>query len=422
LRYTGPPQGQPWDASLLQSSIVGSITINFQDPQTASVHYSLYGISGELNLTPFANDFAQLYWDASMPGQGVSIFKEGDKAYAVWYLYDRLGNDMWLTVPELSLEQGKSSSFLRFRGPKLGTKWNDAMVSSVPAGSGQFTQEGTAVAMTYELLGGSGTLNLTPFSLSSSSDSTDTSQTSTTTQTSTQENGAQDLNSTDTVLTSVAAYVRYQRDGGQGTCGQEPWLSDDCTTAKDWWGINCFLIVYIQALAIKDGADRWVITSDKNILAQYGFSDHDFFSIPSTVYYNNLQFTYVTPPCQANIQGIDFDANVLGTLENGVFELTYLADPQIHAWGNCGQASFDWITESIKYAWGVAVSGDPMDLTGKIYLEDYHGNGIYYHEYSADTNPSPQNRDHVNVKIQIDCMTKDSKHPDDYISTACPWE
>jgi len=43
--------------------------------------------------------------------------------------------------------------------------------------------------------------------------------------------------STNAVLASVAAYVRYQPDGDQGTYGQEPRLSDDRTTSKRLDGI-----------------------------------------------------------------------------------------------------------------------------------------------------------------------------------------
>ncbi len=76
-------------------------------------------------------------------------------------------------------------------------------------------------------------------------------------------------------------------------------------------------------------------------------------------------------------QVIEFDAHVLGRVENRVIDLTYLAEPHFRGWGSCGQAAFDWIDDGIKCGWDMAVSGDPLDLTGKIYFGDQIAPGTY---------------------------------------------
>jgi len=45
--------------------------------------------------------------------------------------------------------------------------------------------------------------------------------------------------------------------------------------------------------------------------------------------------------------------------------------------------------------------------------------GKYEHEYSADTNPSPENRDHVTAKVYFECLDT-SQNP--ATPVACPWE
>ena len=417
LRFTGPPQGQQWDETMLKSTVAGSITLTFQDAEKAQMHYQVNGVSGDLNLTAFANDSAMLYWDTSKQGQGVGIFQEGSTTYAVWYLYDKTGKDMWLTVPDLSLDGAQKSVLLRFRGPRLGAQWDPEMVSSISAGSATFTKTGaSSITMDYQLPAGNGVLNLSPFIMSDTAVAENGQNPAEVDDTSSAEAG------NDTALVMVHAYITFQRDGGQGNCGEEPWLSSDCISLKDWWGVNCYLVVYIGALAIKDGEGRWVITDQEDVVSRYGYTDHIFFNGSTQVYYYDLEFTYVTSPCQANIEGIDFDPHVLGTVENGVIDLTYLAEPQFRGWGSCGPAAFDWINDAIKYGWGMAVSGDPLDLTGKVYLEDQIAPGTYTHTYSVETNPSPQNRDHVTAELGLMCVTQDPKDSKNFINTACPWE
>ncbi len=427
LRYVGPAFDGEWDQTRLQSTDVGSISITFSGLESAAVNYQLYERSGSLQLEPFANDSAVLYWDPSKPGQGVGIFTEGSSSYGVWYLYDKTGRDLWVTMPSVYLDGSQKSELLHFRGPRLGSPWNTDLVKSVRFGNVIFEKTGNStVSMDYQMPFATGILNLVPFGASDISDSNDMDDSQREENQSAEEQGTDsptpDTNS-EAVLVSISAYVDFSRDGGLGDCGQEPWLADDCTSSKDWWGIDCYLVVHIAAIAIKDGDNRWVITNQEDMISRFGFSDEPVFSEPSSVYYDDLELTYVTPPCIANISGIGFEPGVLGTVENGIIDLTYLGEPQIRVWGSCGQATFDWTTDALKYAWGMAVSGDPMDLTGKIYLDDKQFAGSYEHKYSVDTNPSPDNRDHADVTLGFSCISQGSTEPNGvYRNTACPWE
>ncbi len=167
LRYTGPPLGTTWDTNKLVSSVKGSITITFNSSESASMHYSLGDITGDLNLVPFANDSASFYWDPQRPGQGIGLFTEGSKIYAVWYLYDENGEDMWLTTPgDLSLTS-LDADLYQFTGPPLGAVWTSTPVQSTKVGNATLSfPDLNSITLTYSVHGQNGQLNVVPFTCS----------------------------------------------------------------------------------------------------------------------------------------------------------------------------------------------------------------------------------------------------------------
>jgi len=221
----------------------------------------------------------------------------------------------------------------------------------------------------------------------------------------------------------IVAFVTLDRDPGRGTCGQAPWRSEDCTKGADWWGLHYKAATVNLVLVIPDGPNRWVLTNHPDVVQAYGFEASLF---ESTGYYQAAEITSYAghEECHAQTEGNSFRTLALATYENGQITVTYSFSqpPQEHTWGACATANFDWHLSNVLYGWGVALSGSPTDLTATLTQADRRQEGIYEHIFRADTNPSPENRDHVQVVVQVLCMTPDDEALTTLSGTACPWE
>lgn len=164
LQYTGPALGTPWDINKLKATSRGSVTITFNGPERAIMRYRLGLINGTLNLKPFANDDAVMYWDKNKQGQGLSFFLEGSKVYLVWYLYDKNGRNMWLTSGT-DLDINSNSGYLyRFRGPPFGSTWDTSLLTSTIVGTAAIAfSDPEIVQFYYNIEGVWGQLDLSPF-------------------------------------------------------------------------------------------------------------------------------------------------------------------------------------------------------------------------------------------------------------------
>ncbi len=164
VQYTGPALGTSWDVNKLKATSKGTVTLVFNSPTSATMQYNLNGVSGVLNLEPFANDIASLYWDVDRPGQGVGLFVEGRNAYIVWYLYDENGKDMWVTS---NVDLGLGSlhvDLYQFTGPPFGSEWDPSLVKSFAVGDASLILSNSKqLPITYNIHGVSGQLNIVPF-------------------------------------------------------------------------------------------------------------------------------------------------------------------------------------------------------------------------------------------------------------------
>ncbi len=164
FQYTGPPLGTSWDLSKLKAISRGTMTLTFNGPESASMHYNIGNISGTMNLEPFANDAAVMYWDLDKPGQGMGFFMEGLSVYVVWYLYDKNGHNIWVTSGTDLDITSTSGNLYKFSGPALGSAWDSSEVTSSIVGNGSIALSNSEeIPFTYNIEGVSGQLNLVPF-------------------------------------------------------------------------------------------------------------------------------------------------------------------------------------------------------------------------------------------------------------------
>jgi hypothetical protein len=215
----------------------------------------------------------------------------------------------------------------------------------------------------------------------------------------------------------VYATITLDRTAGTGDCGVDPWYSSDCSVMKIWWDMHAKAFASAFVMIVPDGQDRWVITNQPEAAAKYGVTlaggGGEYQSI-------TLNPGATNPECSGSIEGKPFDFQVMGTRENGLTELILSANPVEHAWGSCMQAGFDWEVSHLLYGWAVALSGDPNDL--RLQLNDTFREqaGQYTFTNTVDTNPSPENRDHVNVELGFLCTGSASSGT--AAPVACPWE
>jgi len=232
---------------------------------------------------------------------------------------------------------------------------------------------------------------------------------------------AQSPNSGELLLGYVFSTIYLDRDSGEGDCGTGPWSDPYCTSLKIWWKMNLEAFALTPVLIIPDGENRWVITNMGSIAEKYGVSLPD--SATLGTYKEMLLDPSVTnPECTVTqFQGADFSFQVMGTRENGLTELILSANPIESAQGACMQAGFAYETTYLLNGWAAALSGDPTDL--RVILNDTfkNGPGQYSFNNTIDTNPSPQNRDHVSVELGFQC-TDSISGSGVHEPIPCPWE
>lgn len=229
------------------------------------------------------------------------------------------------------------------------------------------------------------------------------------------------------------------RDNGEGTCGISPW-SGGCTISRNWWGLELRANAYGDFLIIPDGEGRWVLTNIPETLDQYtylGVNSDDFNQKNGN--YSSTEFAGVdfssTPGCEGNIKltGDHFNTQVMGTAKYNYINITLSPQATERITGSCGvMANFDSETSFWRYGVSAIVSGDPNDMTILLGPEDYKPEGIssptnqgttynnigyYIRQYTGDTNPSPQNRDHVTVLAQLQCYSDQGRQEE----AICPW-
>ncbi len=209
------------------------------------------------------------------------------------------------------------------------------------------------------------------------------------------------------------------REMSIGDCGVAPWTPSTCMGPPvHWWGMHLEGVVNLPVIIVPDGENRWVVTNAHEVVDDYGFLSADFD-------YNRGKYQAasidpsLTPGCTAELQGKDFSMQVSGERVGDELTLIFSGEPTEAMSGNCNGATFSWENHNLLYGWASAMSHDPMDMTAVMSELNKESKGVYHKTFIFDTNPSPENRDHVEVELQFMCVKQlaESAEP-----VACPWE
>lgn len=161
-----------YDASRLAvGNAVGQASLRFHDLNTATLTYTINGVSGAkaitrqgfgpVDSTPIAT-YSDLWWGGpSQNGWGVAISQQYRTLFAVWYTYDQAGRTVWYVVPGGSWTAANIYTGIAYRttgSPWLGGAYDPAAFNPQPVGNVTFTFNDLSNAvMSYTIDGVSGT-------------------------------------------------------------------------------------------------------------------------------------------------------------------------------------------------------------------------------------------------------------------------
>lgn len=157
-----------YDAGRLQpNASVGNATITFTTASTATLNYTINGVSGQKSIerqlfgpadsTPVAT-YGDLWWGGdSQNGWGVAINQQYRTLFCVWYTYDQAGRTIWYVIPGgnwTSTDTFTGQAFRTTGSAWLGVPYNAAALQATPVGNVtfKFTGRDTAV-MSYTIEG-----------------------------------------------------------------------------------------------------------------------------------------------------------------------------------------------------------------------------------------------------------------------------
>ena len=154
LQSSGGQFGPAFDPSQVETSIAGSLVINFYDDGSAKADYLLHGDSGYMELsrlsTPFANDDPAtagdwrngLWYDPAHNGEGfvVEVLADG-RVVAYWFTFDDQGNPAWMigTLQADGLDQGIDLMMNRPEEGNFGVAFDPSRVVVHPNGVANMT-------------------------------------------------------------------------------------------------------------------------------------------------------------------------------------------------------------------------------------------------------------------------------------------
>lgn len=215
------------------------------------------------------------------------------------------------------------------------------------------------------------------------------------------------------LIAEVYFDVNVTRRDGVGDCGVEPWGVDhidggdfSCPPPKYWFGEDLHATAHQQVALIQQG-QGWV------------FAPH---SSGGGTYQKAISFSDGQRVCEpVSVIAEPFDLSIEGATAEGDIVLEISTKPTENAIWQCDNGNtYERETTLLLIDWGIAVSGSHDSLTTLLTQADRQSQSRYQHMYVLDTNPSPDDRDHVEVDVSFTCM-KPGQEIGSYVESPCPW-
>ena len=136
--------GTAFDPSKVNVSNAGSLTVNFQDANNASLTYTLGTQTRTVAITrqPISGgslpgiDYTDLWYNAAESGWGLALAQQGSVMFLAWYVYDAGGKPMWYVASNCAVSGTSCSGALyRTSGPPFGSTFDPHAVQVTQAGT-----------------------------------------------------------------------------------------------------------------------------------------------------------------------------------------------------------------------------------------------------------------------------------------------
>ena len=138
--------GVDFNTSLVHVATAGSLTINFQNANNASMTYSVGTQSRTVAVvrqvfpvaatSPPAVDYTDLWWNPQESGWGMAITQQFGNIFLAWYVYDASGKPFWYVAPACTVSGSSCSGALyRTTGPPFGPPLDPTKVQPFAVGS-----------------------------------------------------------------------------------------------------------------------------------------------------------------------------------------------------------------------------------------------------------------------------------------------
>ena len=174
-RTTGPAfSSEPFDASAVTRSNVGTATLTFTDANTGRFDYIVNGVARSKEITRLVFDPARVpvcvsggsgtpnlqdLWIAPDPAQqgwGLNVVHQGDILFATWFTYEAGGRGQWYVMSSLARQSdGRySGGIQRTTGPAFSAvPFAANLVSRIDAGTATLDFDATPATFTYTVGG-----------------------------------------------------------------------------------------------------------------------------------------------------------------------------------------------------------------------------------------------------------------------------
>ena len=137
--------GTPFNPSLVHPLVAGSLRVNFQDANNASMTYTVAGQTRTVAITRqiFQNgptapavDYTDLWWNPSESGWGMAVTHQFGVMFLTWFVYDNSGKPMWYAATRCTVSgAGCSGTLYRATGPAFGPTFDPSMIQAFSAGT-----------------------------------------------------------------------------------------------------------------------------------------------------------------------------------------------------------------------------------------------------------------------------------------------
>ncbi len=227
------------------------------------------------------------------------------------------------------------------------------------------------------------------------------------------EPGQENNTTASDLIGEIFIEITVTRQDGVGTCGEAPWGVDhisggdqSCHPPKYWYGYELTATAQQQVNILPQGLG-WIFTPRSSGGGAYqqaaAWSDGN----------------RVCEPKQ--IQADPFDFAVTGASADGEIVLGITSNPkEIASWVCDGGNTYERETTLLLIDWGSAINGTYNDISVLFTESDRASESQYHKIFEANTNPSPEDRDHVTVDISFTCM-QENQDGSTLTASPCPW-